>query len=278
MIKIIGHSGFGVELIDENTIRKVSRGSGAPRLQRQISKQKNFHLTAQSDCIRAPRVLAETNSKDFYSADMEFIAAKDFVQFFMDSNRDEINRFMDIISDNITTNINSSVLTDVSMKIIEKTTELEVSGVPQCYTQAAAAFCCKPVLIPVGPCHGDLTFSNMLFKGTAIYFIDFLDSFVESPIQDLVKLRQDTWFGWSLGMYRAEYDRTKVEIIFRYLDKIIQKTFSTYEWYQRHYFLFQLINLMRIIPYCKYNSTKHTVIKHLESMLSEKHYSLTREI
>ena len=54
------------------------------------------------------------------------------------------------------------------------------------------------MLIPVGTCHGDLTFSNILFNGNNYYLIDFLDSFIESPLLDIVKLRQDTaWCGAS---------------------------------------------------------------------------------
>ena len=42
--------------------------------------------------------------------------------------------------------------------------------------------------IPMGKCHGDLTFSNILFNGNNYYLIDFLDSFIESPLLDLVKI------------------------------------------------------------------------------------------
>ena len=41
-------------------------------------------------------------------------------------------------------------------------------------------------------CHGDLTLSNLIFKNNEIYCIDFLDSFIDSPIIDLVKLKQDS--------------------------------------------------------------------------------------
>jgi len=270
VIKINGHSGFGVELIDENTIRKVSTGAGAIRLHKQISKQKIFHDSLQTYYIRSPEILAEKSSNNYYSADMEYIAGKDFVHFFIDSNRAEINQFMEIIADYISSNIKNSVLSDVSMKIIEKAHQLEMDGVDQRYTQLVISLSAQPIIVPVGPCHGDLTFSNMLFKGPLIYFIDFLDSFVESPIQDLVKLRQDTWFSWSLGMYKPEYDKTKIAIIFRYLDNMIQNMFFSYEWYREHYFLFQLLNMMRIIPYCKESNIRKIVTNNINIMLAQR--------
>ena len=38
------------------------------------------------------------------------------------------------------------------------------------------------LLIPVGVCHGDLTFSNILMKDNKIILIDFLDSYLETPL------------------------------------------------------------------------------------------------
>ena len=54
------------------------------------------------------------------------------------------------------------------------------------------------ITVSVGFCHGDLTFSNLLVnaKSRRIALFDFLDSFVESPLQDLAKLRQDTAYFW----------------------------------------------------------------------------------
>jgi aminoglycoside/choline kinase family phosphotransferase len=52
--------------------------------------------------------------------------------------------------------------------------------------------------LPVGTCHGDFTFSNILFGDNKIYLLDFLDSFIESPLIDIVKIRQDTCFKWSV--------------------------------------------------------------------------------
>ena len=59
--------------------------------------------------------------------------------------------------------------------------------------------------MPVGVCHGDLTFSNILFNGNNYYLIDFLDSFIEAPLLDIVKIRQDSAHLWSQLMYTKSY-------------------------------------------------------------------------
>ncbi|MBT0858600.1 phosphotransferase, partial [Campylobacter coli] len=81
---------------------------------------------------------------------------------------------------------------------------------------------------PIGYCHGDLTFSNILFQNQNIVLIDFLDNFIETPLQDVVKLRQDTRHKWSLKMTHANYDEIKIRIILSYLDCYIHKYFLKY--------------------------------------------------
>ena len=59
--------------------------------------------------------------------------------------------------------------------------------------------CKKKTRMLLGPCHGDLTFGNMLWDGEGFLWVfDFLDTFLEAPIMDLVKLRQDTLGRWTL--------------------------------------------------------------------------------
>ena len=126
-----------------------------------------------------------------------------------------------------------------------------------------------PISVPVGPCHGDLTLSNLLFKQDDLFLLDFLDCYVESPLQDIVKLRQDTCFGWSLELYQAEFNRAKIPIALRYLDQKIEAAFRLDEWYRRHYQLFQLVNLMRVLPYCTEANTAALITGSLNQMLKK---------
>eukprot|EP00744_Colponema_vietnamica_P017832 GILI01025106.1.p1 GENE.GILI01025106.1~~GILI01025106.1.p1 ORF type:complete len:440 (+),score=77.59 GILI01025106.1:48-1367(+) len=82
----------------------------------------------------------------------------------------------------------------------------------------------RHIRIPLGTCHGDFTLSNVLVltpltgdglplspraqsKETfRIALIDFLDSFVESPLADMAKLCQDLKYGWTLRLMSTPSD------------------------------------------------------------------------
>ena len=123
--------------------------------------------------------------------------------------------------------------------------------------------------IPVGKCHGDLTFSNILFTSNKFYFIDYLDSFIETPIQDIVKLRQDTLYFWSTQMYSKRYDKIRLKIIFKYIDDKINKYFSTNEYYYVNYNILQLMNILRILPYVKKESVRDFLYNIIEELLNK---------
>ena len=249
-IRVLGNSGFSVTLIEGNLVRKSACGAGSERLRRQISKQKTFYPHSQPAHIHVPAVLSETDASDSFSADMEFIAGHDFVQFFTEADRTSLDQLAGIVVDFVYGNVVRSVHQDVTAQVVEKIRELAKIGLHKKYI-AFALLSAAPVQIPVGPCHGDLTLSNILFKGEDLYLIDFLDCYVESPIQDVVKFRQDTFFGWSLDRYHADFDRTQVVSALCYLDHLFESVFAVFVWYRRHYTLFQAINLMHIVPYCE---------------------------
>jgi thiamine kinase-like enzyme len=51
---------------------------------------------------------------------------------------------------------------------------------------------------PMGNCHGDLTLSNVIIDpNSGITLIDFQDTFLETPLQDIAKLKQDFIYGWT---------------------------------------------------------------------------------
>lgn len=105
--------------------------------------------------------------------------------------------------------------------------------------------------IPVSSCHGDFTLSNMLFDKEDIYLVDFLDSFIESPLIDLVKFRQDTFFNWSLSIEKniPEARSSKIVQILRYLDQEVVNVFKSNMYFIYWYDYLQVFNLIRILPY-----------------------------
>ena len=90
-IKVMGHSGFEVVLLNEQTVRKSGRFPEARRLKKQIEKQRLFHLRQERGEIRVPAIYSEHEGDEVYHADMEYIAAADLIQISMDS----LNEFWD---------------------------------------------------------------------------------------------------------------------------------------------------------------------------------------
>ena len=127
-------------------------------------------------------------------------------------------------------------------------------------------FAVDSLQIPVGLCHGDLTFSNVLFNGNNYYLIDFLDSFVETPLQDIVKIRQDTCYYWSQLMYTKQYDAVRLRIVCDKIDCEIDAYFSEkYPWYANNYKTMQLMNILRILPYVH----EERVVNYLKNILKD---------
>ena len=128
------------------------------------------------------------------------------------------------------------------------------------------------VKLPIGFCHGDLTLSNMLFDelNNELYLIDFLDSFIETPLFDIIKLRQDTKFFWSINMCNLNIDTSKIKIGMHHLDKKIDNYFKKYSFYNLCYNYFEIVNLLRVLQYCKSEKIK----KYLFNCLDICNYNL----
>ena len=119
-----GHSGFGIELVDELTIRKSAKGIGAVRLKRQIEKQVFFQENFPQDAIRTPKVFRTAQRAKAFHADMEFIAAKDFIQFLSEADRRTLDDFLNVITGFIRRNLARCENADVSGPMKHKLAEL----------------------------------------------------------------------------------------------------------------------------------------------------------
>ena len=60
-----------------------------------------------------------------------------------------------------------------------------------------------------------------------ICLIDFLDSFVETPFFDILKLRQDTSFLWTISMHGRIQNLTKIELIYILIPMVLIETTHT---------------------------------------------------
>ena len=277
LIEVKGNSGCSINIVEHDnklTVHKSTFDSSyVQRLVNQANKQKNAALIAN---IEVPKIHSVSASDKSATIVMDYIHAKNFVDFIEQSPISAIDDFTksivtyidkeielsheEVVPLSVFTNKISSILHNAEKNsyVTNSTFDL-ISDADVAFKQRG------DIKLPVGVCHGDLTLSNILFSSNKYYLIDFLDSFIETPIQDIVKLRQDTSLFWSLQMYDRAYDKIRIETVFDYIDAAINDHFSsTCECYNDSYNYIQLINILRIVPYAKSQS----VAEYLESTLT----------
>ena len=96
--------------------------------------------------------------------------------------------------------------------------------------------------------------------------LDFLDTFFDSPLQDIVKLKQDTKYYWSLRKLNSVRDSVKIKQCFSYINKKLDDKFNNEEYYVKYYKHFQILNLLRIIPYCKDKTDITFLLKNINNI------------
>ena len=267
-IYIAGHSGCQLEIINNHTILKTTTNKDyKARLKTQCEKQILFaNMHDNHDKILIPQVLQqywETKDNEKVGFSMPYYYASDFIVFFENATITSIAQTMRILLQFIENNLKDSIYTTINKEIFcnkydevaQKINTCKNKSLTLCLDSIKKDLHDLPneIILPLGRCHGDLTFSNILFSNDKIILIDFLDNFIETPLQDIVKLRQDTKHKWSVMLYERSYDNTKIAMLLCYLDEMIDKHFMQYEFYRKYYTIFQKINLFRILPYAKDN-------------------------
>ncbi len=302
-IDIAGHSGCKIELRSEGNksiLRKYSSGVNYnKRLESQKNKQANFNTLFKAANFSAPGVLSDGIKDDLYYFEMPFLPSKSFVAHFEQSGQLGVKNFIATIKDYFDLVIEKSNLEEIALSeyldkyqqvkrtcsqnyfMRENTMELfyHTDRIMDHLKNTMDHF-----LIPTGFCHGDLTLSNILFdtNSNRIDLIDFLDSFIESPLLDMVKFRQDTEYFWSFMLYHKQFDRTKIKIILSYIDSNIDKHFRKYEFYNSYYQIFQLMNFLRILQYVNNRDIedflRKTISKLIKNIDYELNYSSSRPL
>ena len=281
-IEIKGHSGCEIDVVKEGKKLFVYKSSYDPkyfeRLIKQAEKQREASIP-EYQFIRVPKILDIQKSSEKVSIKMDYVYSKNFVEFFEHAGFEQIQFLIDALKMYIEKEIEKSPIVRINSEIIKnkfidvynKTLSNLLLGkdadVIEILNKSRLIFeSVNDMEMPVGECHGDLTFSNILFNGNNYFLIDFLDSFIESPLLDIVKLRQDTAWLWSGLMYTKQFDSIRLKIAFEKIDNEIDSFFSEkYDWYNRYYDLLQLMNFLRILQYGK----DKNVIDYLKTTINE---------
>ncbi len=210
-LRTCSHSRESVALTyrhDKLCVEKTSCGDGE-RFLRNIRKQKAFRPLALSGLpVSAAPILEDVRTADHVGIVMPYIHGLNGADFALLGNREtahDVARALSaLLNDTMARatmeEVPASVFHDKMDQVLDSTTEPALRGALELLRLRLRT--CLPshtsVTIPLSDCHGDLTLSNVILSQSAgLVLVDFLDSFVESPLQDLAKLAQDMEFGWS---------------------------------------------------------------------------------
>lgn len=256
-----GLSGCKLEIIGDGILRKYSSSFDYnERLLKQVDKQILFSKLILKN-VDTPKVL-EILYDQLYSFDMEYIPGLSSYEYFSSVNvcgvdfvTQTLLNYFDYFSNNV------KELT-INNKIIKKIESLKIKTKYPDYLDYLKSFVNNnQIIVPKTFCHGDLTFNNIIFHKNRLFFIDFLDSYIDSFFSDLVKLKQDLYYLWSLKV--QEEKTLRLIQIYRY---IWQKLSERYERYinTKGFEILDVMNILRIEPYLTNNNQRiilDTIVK-----------------
>lgn len=281
-IEVKGHSGCQIDVVSEGGGIYVYKSTADPKYLARLALQAKKQRAAaevEYQHIRVPKIYDIQEKPGTTIVKMQYVYSKNFIEFFEQAGFEQVDYLIEALECFVDYEVSKCELRKVSPMIFrDKFAEIKDRCLSSTLYEGNADIRdilnrseqifrnLSELLIPIGICHGDLTFSNILFNGNNYYLIDFLDSFIETPLQDIVKLRQDTQFRWSQLMYTKSYDATRLRIVCDKIDREIHRYFSRkYRWYSDNYSVMQLMNILRILPYAH----EGRVISYLIEVLNE---------
>lgn len=285
-IEVKGHSGCQIDVVPEEGEIYVYKSTADPkylkRLALQAEKQKAAAQVAYQH-IRVPEVFDIKTDAETTVVKMQYVYSRNFIEFFEQAGFEQVDYLIGALKyfieyeisqckeQKVCADIFREKFADVRSKVEKNPIYEGDEEIAPILKRSQAVFeGLEDMLLPVGLCHGDLTFSNVLFNGNNYYLIDFLDSFVEAPLQDIVKIRQDTCYRWSQLMYTKRYDVVRLRIVCDKIDREIDGYFSQkYAWYRQYYKPMQQMNILRILPYAHERKVVDYLVTILKGILDE---------
>ena len=254
---------------------KVGSLQGITRLKAQIEKMTNYVISIQPRnpaLFEAPKVYCIDNEHDgTFQAIMEYVPYADALEFLGMASLEQVNWFSNAVIHHIEAELevcNHEELKDIMPHFMDKAEQLRKTigeneflsqddvisafGILDLAIEYGKQLVSKEVSVPVGFSHGDLTLSNILISGESrkAYVIDFLDTFVNSPLQDIVKFRQDTKHKWITFLEESKGDMGRILVTLDYIDKHFVANFETQAFWPA-VALFDAFSLLRLLPYIK---------------------------
>ena len=237
-----GLSGCSLELINDRVLRKYSPTTDYnSRLLSQADKQVVFGNRIYKN-IDAPKVY-DTQQNYF---DMEYIAGKSFEEFFSAASVNDIEFVVSTLFDYFDTLISSARSFDATNKILTKIDSLKEKSSHKKYIEFLRKYVeDNRIIVPHTFCHGDLTFANIIFHKNRLFFIDFLDCYVDTFLSDLVKLKQDLHHLWAV--HNQDVYSVRIHQIYQYIWDKLEVRYESFM--NESFHILDAMNALRIEPY-----------------------------
>mgnify|MGYP003114238587 CR=1 FL=1 len=251
-----GLSGCKIDLLNDNILRKYSSSEEYnKRLLLQIKKQSLFsHFVLPN--IDSPRVY-NIQYDVIHSFDMEYVSGFSFDEYFLNVGVKEVECIVNSLYGYFDFLIDNSRIyhSDVAKKIFDS----KLNSMKDSEFMSFIKKQTGDLKVPHSFCHGDLTFANIIFHPKRLYFIDFLDSFVDSYLVDLAKLKQDLFYCWNLKIQRI--NNLRINQIFSYVWKKIEERYKNHL-DTKAFKIIDALTLLRIDPYLT-NDRHRSILKTL---------------
>ena len=237
-----GLSGCSLELINDRVLRKYSPTTDYnSRLLSQADKQVVFGDRIYKN-IDAPKVY--DMQKNYF--DMEYIAGKSFEEFFSIASVNDVEFVVSTLFDYFDTLISTARSFDATNKILTKIDSLKEKSSHKKYIEFLRKYVeDNKIIVPHTFCHGDLTFANIIFHKNRLFFIDFLDCYVDTFLSDLVKLKQDLHHLWAVR--NQDVYSNRIHQIYQYIWDKLEVRYESFM--NESFHILDAMNALRIEPY-----------------------------
>ena len=237
-----GLSGCSLELINDRVLRKYSPTTDYnSRLLSQADKQVVFGNRIYKN-IDAPKVY--DIQQNYF--DMEYIAGKSFEEFFSVASVNDIEFVVSTLFDYFDTLISTARSFDATNKILTKIDSLKEKSSHKKYIEFLRKYVeDNKIIVPHTFCHGDLTFANIIFHKNRLFFIDFLDCYVDTFLSDLVKLKQDLHHLWAVR--NQDVYSNRIHQIYQYIWDKLEVRYESFM--NESFHILDVMNALRIEPY-----------------------------
>ena len=244
-----GLSGCSLELINDRVLRKYSPTTDYNlRLLSEADKQVVFGNRIYKN-IDSPKVY--DIQKNYF--DMEYVAGKSFEEFFSIASVNDIEFVVSTLFDYFDTLISTARSIDATKQILDKLDSLKEKSSYSKYIEFLRKYVeNKRIIVPHTFCHGDLTFANIIFHKNRLFFIDFLDCYVDTFLSDLVKLKQDLHYLWSVR--NQDVYTVRIHQIYEYIWDKLEVRYTDYLTDGFH--ILDVMNALRIEPYLTSDSQR----------------------